>query len=97
MVISDLWFGQESISKKKKSVRSKFNFKFSNLLHMSKGHICIGNYMNMVFMVLGYDHVNFYFFPVLIIAHVSPESSTIRGPFSVALSLSDLNENGNHS
>ena len=82
---------------RKKSVRSKFNFKFSNLLHMSKGHIFIENYMNMVFMVLGYDHVNFYFFPVLIIAHVSPESSTTRGPFSEALSLGNLSENGNHS
>ena len=51
---------------KKKNVRSKFNFKFSNLLHMSKGCIFIGNLMNNVSIVLGYDHVNFRCFTVLI-------------------------------
>ena len=73
MVISDVWLGQESISNKIKTVRNKFNFKFINLLHMSKGHICIGNYMNIVFMVLGYDHLNLFFLAVIIIALLSPE------------------------
>ena len=91
MVISDVWFGQESISNKIKSVRNKFNFKFSNLLHMFKRHICIGNYMNMVFIVLDYDHVNFFFFAVIIIALVSSESPLCCRPWA------ELRENGNHS
>ena len=41
------------------NVRSKFNFKFSNLLDMSKGRICVGNYMDIISMVLGYIDVNF--------------------------------------
>ena len=72
MVISDVWLGQESISNKIKSVLNKFNFKFSNLLHMFKCHIYIGNYMNMIFIVLDYDHANFFFFPVIVIHLVSP-------------------------
>ena len=47
---------------------SKFNFKFSKLLHMSKGHICIRNYMNKVGMGHDYDLVKLYFLAVLIIA-----------------------------
>ena len=91
MVISDVWLGQESISNKIKSVRNKFNFKFSNLLHMSKGHICIGNYMNMVFIVLDYGHVNFFFFAVIIIDLVSSESPLCRRPWA------ELREDGNNS
>ena len=54
----------------KNNVRSKFNFKFSNLLDMSKGRICVGNYMDIISMVLGYIDVNFQTFLLLIIAPV---------------------------
>ena len=76
MFISDLWFGQESISSKIKNVISKFNFKLSNSLHMSKAHICIGNYINIILIVLGYYHVKLYYLAVIIIVLVvSPEIS----------------------
>ena len=64
MVIPDLWFIQESFTKKIKTISSKLNFKFTNILHRSKGHIYITICMNMVFMDLGYKHVNFPFIPV---------------------------------
>ena len=88
MFKSDLWFGQESISNKIKSVISKFNFKFINLLHMSKCHICIGNYMNIVLIVLGYDHVKFYYLAIIIIVLVLCPLK-FRGQFSVSLSCKD--------
>ena len=47
---------------------------FSQLLHMPKGRICIGNYINIVTMILGANHVNFYYLPVLIIARVCREN-----------------------
>ena len=46
---------------------------------MSKGRICIGNYMDNVSMMLGYKHVIFYYFPVLIIAIVCPVIPSKRG------------------
>ena len=82
-----LWFGQESRMKTKKNVRSKFNFKFSNLLHMSKGRICIGNYMDIVSIVLRYNGVYFHNSPFIIIAIVSPEKFCTRGSVSVASSV----------
>ena len=76
-------------------VRRKFNFKFSNLLHMSKGCIFIGNLMDNVSIALGYDYVNFRCIPVLIIAHVSPEIPESHGPFSMAQKSSSLTDYGN--
>ena len=78
MVKSDVWLGQESISSNIKCVRNKFNFKFSNLFHMFKRHICIRNYMNMIFIALDYGHLNFFFFPVFIIHLVSPDNPLCR-------------------
>ena len=54
-----VWSGIEKCEGK--TLRSKFNLKFSNLLHMSKGRICIGNYMDNVSMMLGYKHAIFYY------------------------------------
>ena len=58
---------------------SKFNFKFTKLLHMSKGHICIGNYMHIFFRGLVYDHLNLFLLAIIIIVLVSPESCKTRG------------------
>ena len=44
---------------------------------MPKGRICIGNYKNIVTMILGANHVNFYYLPVLIIACVSRKSCNL--------------------
>ena len=63
---------------------SKFNFKFSSLLHMSKCHICIRNYMKIVVIGLHYDHLNLFSFAIIIIGLVSPERSTTLGQFSVS-------------
>ena len=50
--------------------------------------------MNNVSIVLGYDHVNFRCFTVLISAHVSPEIPESHGPFSMAQKSSSLTEDG---
>ena len=75
MFKSDLWCGKSSTRKIKNNVRSKINFKFSNLLDMSKGRICVGNYMDIISMVLGYIDVNFQTFLLLIIAPIWPQMS----------------------
>jgi len=51
---------------------------------MSKGHICIRNYMNIVAMGLHYDHINLFSFAIIIIALVTPKRSTTLDQFSVS-------------
>ena len=65
MPISDLWFQTiglviNQFEKIRNSVSSKLSFKFRNILLMYKGHISIRNYMNMVLICLGYNHISFY-------------------------------------
>ena len=71
-------------------IRRKFNFKFIDLLHVSKGCLFIGNLMDNVSIILGYDHAKFCIFPVLIIVHVYPNIPESYSPFPMAQSPAHL-------
>ena len=70
--------------------------KFKLVLYMSKGCICIGNYMDIVHLILEYNYVNWFLLPGTYKCQRLPLKSSQGESKSLGESPPFIRENGVH-